>query len=117
MATINYTTESDVDAGSIKVEWSGMAPGDDGQPFNCQGLQLASIHYWGDFNSGAGLMSIMASNEISPTLANFGEFAVSHAQRMQLYNDGQLAHLGAVLPLADANMIDGNVCMLFVSRH
>jgi len=116
MATISYTTESDLDAGWIKVQWEGLAPGDDGQPFDCTGLALASIHYWGDFDSNAGLVLLYASNEQSPSPANYGEMIYSNAPRMQTLPDPRLAFFGSVLPKADANMIDGNVCILFVTR-
>jgi len=116
MATINHTIESDIDAGYVKVQWVGMAPGDDGQPFDCAGLALASIHYWGDFNSNTGHMLIYASNEQSPSLANFSEMIVSQAPRMQTLPDPRLAFFGTVLPKADVNMIEGNVCILFVTR-
>lgn len=63
MATINYTVEHNVAAGYVKVEWPNMAGGDVGQPFDCGGLKLGSLQYFGDFNGGQG--SFQASDEVA----------------------------------------------------
>jgi hypothetical protein len=114
MATINYTSEVNLDGGFVKVEWAGLATDDDGQPFDCSGLRLASIHYWGNFNPGSGgKLTLMASNQISPS--DFGEFMFSYAPRMQFPADSAyLPFIGAVKPVADQNFISGGVAIIFV---
>ncbi len=117
MATINYTSEVNFAAGYVKVEWDNLGPSDDGQPFNCAGLALASIHYFGDFNGNTGKVTIKASNEVSPMAGNFGEFQFSQTPRFQSLEDGRyLEYAGAVLPVADGNVTDVSVAMIFVRR-
>jgi hypothetical protein len=117
MATINYTTEEHLADGVLKVEWTGLGPGDVGQPFECQGLELASLHYWGDFNSNTGLVLMYGSNQITLNASDFGELIYSNAPRFQLPPDGRTSiRLAAILPKADANMIDGNVSLLFIKK-
>lgn len=45
MATINYTAEYDLAGGSVKVEWTGLGSGDQGQVFDGKGLRLQSIPF------------------------------------------------------------------------
>lgn len=117
MTTVSYTSDVNFSAGYVKVEWDNLGPNDDGQPFECAGLALASIHYWGDFNGNSGLLSVMASNEVSPTPANFSQFQFSNSPRFQSLEDGRyLEYAGAVLPLADANVTDVSIAMIFVPR-
>lgn len=117
MATINYATEENLAAGYVKVEWAGLSPGDEGQPFDSRGLELVSIHYWGDFNSNAGLVLLYASNELAPAPANFGEFIYSNAPRFQMLPDGRASvRMVAIMPKANADMITGNVSLLFAKR-
>src|SRR5688572_7728997 len=119
MATINYTSEANLEGGYVKVEWSGIGPGDDAQPFECSGLLLGSIHYWGDFGDPRGTVRICGSNELTPT--NFGEFAYSEHPRLQLpietaqTGSGQY-FMGAVRPLVDANVVSVGVAILFVKK-
>ena len=65
MATINYTSDVNAASGAVKVEWPSMAGGDVGQPFDCAGLKLGSIQYFGNFNGGQ--VTFNASNEVTPT--------------------------------------------------
>lgn len=78
MATINYTTDLNAASGAVKVTWSGMAGGDVGQVFDCAGLKLGSVQYFGTFNGGDA--QLQASNEVSPTtfitVNNKGEPAI-----------------------------------------
>lgn len=75
MATINYSVEYNVVAGYAKVEWADLTPGDVGQAFDCAGMQVGSVHNWGDF--GGGTIFIQGSNELSPAnfknIADFGQ--------------------------------------------
>ncbi len=117
MATINYASETNLDGGYVKVEWDGLSTDDDGQPFDCSGLRLASVHYWGDFNQsnpgGGGKITLMASNQISPS--DFGEFLYSFAPRMQFPTDGAyLPFIGAVKPVADSIFVSGGVAIIFI---
>lgn len=64
MTTINYSAEYNVAAGYVKVEWPGMAEGDVGQPFECAGLRIASVHTWGTFSGGT--VTVQGSNKITP---------------------------------------------------
>jgi hypothetical protein len=111
MATINYTSEVNLEAGHTKVEWAGIGPGDDAQPFVCNGLKLGSIQYSGNFSSGT--VRINGSNELTPT--NFGEFAFSTAPRLQVPADGPY-FMGAVRPVVDANVTSIGVAIIFVPR-
>jgi hypothetical protein len=43
MATINYTSEVNLAAGYVKVEWNGLGPSDDGQPFDCAGVAIIFV--------------------------------------------------------------------------
>lgn len=119
MATINYTRDEDIASGLVRVQWDGLAGGDDGQPFDCLGLSLASVHYWGDFNGGAGKITVMASNELAPAAAaKYGELLFSVARRMQVRPDiADLALVNSVMPVADLNFITGGLCILFVTRQ
>jgi hypothetical protein len=118
MATINYTTQADIDAGLVRVEWDGLASGDDGQPFDCMGLSIASVHYWGDFNSNTGKITIMGSNKLSPMPADYGELLFSFAPRVQTRPDSvDLTFVASVRPIADASFISGGLCILFVTRR
>lgn len=65
MTTVNYTVEENVAKNYVKVEWPAMLNGDDGQPFDCSGLSMESIHIFG----AGGTLGLDVSNEISP--ANF----------------------------------------------
>lgn len=114
MATINHTSEINLESGYTKVEWAGIGPGDDCQWFDCSGLRLGSIQYWGDFGSSpVGVVRINGSNELSP--ANLGEFAFSTAPRLQVPPDGPY-FMGAVRPVVDGNVVDVSVAIMFVPR-
>lgn len=65
MATINYVIENDTARDYVKVEWVDLAQGDVGQPFECAGLKMTSVHIWGTFD-GAN-MNLECSNRISPS--------------------------------------------------
>jgi hypothetical protein len=117
MATINYVADTNLDGGYVKVEWPNMATDDDGQPFDCAGLRLASAHYWGDFNQslpgGGGKITLMACNQITPT--DFGEFMFSFAPRVQIpVDNAYLPFVGAVKPVADNKFVSGGVALIFV---
>jgi hypothetical protein len=116
MATINYTTEVNLESGYVKVDWAGIGVGDVALPFECSGLRLGSIQYSGDFGStpgSPGTVRMCGSNELSPT--NFGEFAFSMAPRLQAPPDG-LLFMGTVRPVVDANIVSVNVALIFVPR-
>jgi hypothetical protein len=116
MATINYTTEVDLKTGYVKVEWSGLAANDDGQPFDCAGLKLVSAHYFGNFSGGNAKITLMASNELSPS--NFSEFLYSFSPRFYP-GQGEApidAMAGAIMPVANVNLTSGSVALLFVPR-
>lgn len=111
MATINYTTEVNLADGCVKVEWPGLSAGDDGQAFECGGLRLGSIQYWGNF--GGGVMSIRASNEISPT--NFSEFTSSGSAGVHARVDGVgFGAIGAIKPVAGSGNSGVGVALIFV---
>jgi hypothetical protein len=117
MATINYTSEVNLGSGYVKVEWAGMSPGDEGQPFDCAGLRLASQHYWGDFGnpSDRGQIVLMASNELSP--AHFALFQYSQFEKYEPLSDGAfLNFVGIIKPVADSKLVSGGVALLFVPR-
>src|SRR5688572_6861819 len=65
MATVNYTTDVNAASGAVKVTWPGMVGGDVGQVFDCAGLKLGSVQYFGTFNSNT--ITFKASNEVSPS--------------------------------------------------
>lgn len=111
MTTISYTSEENLDPAYVTVQWSGLAAGDDGQPFDCRGLKLASMHYWGDFASGSGKITLMASNQLSPV--DFGEFMFSYAPRLQM-PENDTTFLGSIKPVADASFVSGGVALIFV---
>lgn len=113
MATINYTSEYDLAGGYVKVEWSGLSAGDDGQSFDCAGLRLASIHYWGSLNGGH--VTVRASNEISA--ANFVDIHDNTVPGMQfqISTGVNLPFMGAVSPIADGSVSSAGVTMLFVT--
>jgi hypothetical protein len=112
MATINYSSEVSLDGGHVKVEWPGLSAGDDGQPFPCAGLRLASIHYWGTFNGGH--VTLGASNEISPS--NFHTFYDNDAPdiKLQLVTGLELLCVGSVRPAAGSGVTNAGVSLLFM---
>jgi len=128
MATINHTTETDLERGYVKVEWDGMSTDDDGDAFSCAGLRLVSAQYWGNFNGGTGKITIMASNQLSPS--DYSEFIYSFSAKTYAYSPKFYAEhffaeydpdyvnfvVGSVKPVADANFISGGVALLFVPR-
>lgn len=91
MATINYTSVS-VASGFLKVEWSGLSSGDDGQPFDCNGLEIASFHAFGTFS---GNVTLQGSNEITPS--DFADMVSVGTPRLEPL--GNAAHfVGSVRP-------------------
>jgi len=96
MATINYTAEHNVAAGYVKVEWSNLSEGDDGQPFECGGLRIGSIQARGTFNSGA--LIIEGSNEVAPSnFTGVVSFTGPEVRNLEAHDEAE--HVGAVRPL------------------
>lgn len=54
MATINYTADYDVAGGAVRVEWANLSGGDQGQVFECVGLENVSGPYVGAVKPVAG---------------------------------------------------------------
>ena len=108
MATINYTSEENVIAGIVKVEWAGLSANDDGQMFDCTGLKIASVHTGGNFGSGGNLY-LHASNELSPS--SFLQW-----QKIENPSIGELNYpmFGAIKPVADAAISSVKVAIIFV---
>jgi hypothetical protein len=107
MTTVSYTSEVNILAKTVKVEWAGLSAGDEGQPFDCTGLRLASIQATGDFGSG-GNVYLHASDEITPT--NFGRWQkIEHVS----IGDVDFTMFGAIKPVADANIANAGVALLF----
>jgi hypothetical protein len=121
MAEVNYTSETNLESGYVKVQWSNLTSGDHGQPFNCHGLGLGSVHYWGDFNPGPGLNNkvvLGASNELSPSAPNWGELLYSYSPRMQMPpNNAPMMFVGAVWPIAEEDITNVSVAVIFVPRE
>ena len=118
MATINYTSEVNLESGFVKVEWSGMSADDDVQVFDCAGLKLVSAHYFGDLSTGANSkITLMASNEVSPS--NFSEFLYSFSPIVYPgQEDAPIDKMvGAIMPVANPNLTSGGVALLFVPRN
>ena len=111
MATINYTTDVNVASGAVKVEWPNMVGGDDGQPFDCGGLKLGSVQYFGNFNGGQ--VKFEASNEVSPTtyaeINNHSSAAIETPE-----NNNFAALVGAVRPTFTGSGGDVTVAAVFV---
>jgi hypothetical protein len=93
MATINYTVSENIPAGYTKVEWAGLAPGDDGQIFASAGLELASLQTFGSFS---GTVRVDGSNEITP--ASFSEIYSTGGKDMIGLAD-RASFVGAVRPV------------------
>lgn len=112
MATINYNSDVNLRGGSVKVEWSGLTAGDDGQPFDCAGLRLASIHYWGTFNGGH--VTLGGSNELSPS--NFHTFYDGDSPdiKLQLAAGLELLCVSSIRPLAASGVGNVGVSLLFM---
>jgi hypothetical protein len=113
MATVSYNSEVNLAGGYVKVEWPGLSAGDDGQVFNCAGLRLASIHYWGTFNGGH--VKVSASNELSPS--NFHDFYdnTSPDIKFQLATGLDLLYAGSVRPIAGSGVGNAGVSLLFMT--
>lgn len=110
MTTINYTTDINPYTGIVTVEWAGLTAGDEGQAFDCRGLEFASVQYSGSFNGGN--VSFRASNEITPT--NFAEVLGGGSAGIQARIDGiPFMYLGAVKPVALTNIASINIAAIF----
>jgi hypothetical protein len=108
MATINYTVSENVAAGYTLVEWAGMGAGDDGQIFDCSGLELASIQTI----PSSGTMTVEGSNQISP--ANFGVIYSTGGQDMVGKSDAVSAsRMRAIRPRTTGG---GSVALFFAHR-
>jgi len=112
MTTINHSTDYNVGNGAVKVEWSGLVAGDDGQPFDCSGLKLGSVHYSGTFSGGQA--DLDGSNELSP--ANFVSFdnAGSPVIRVPEVDNGNLFFIGSIRPRLSGGSGILNVSAIFV---
>lgn len=112
MTTINYTTEYNLSAGFVRVEWAGLSDSDEGQVFNCNGLRLVTIQYAGSFGDN-GVVSLQGSNESSP--ANFR--VLDSASASDLRNVELATLVGAIKPVADDNINADNVTvsLLFIA--
>lgn len=112
MATINYTVEENAVAGYVKVEWDGLSANDDGQVFDCSGLQIASVHLFGNLNSGR--FSIMASNQLTPTA--FVEIYDGNNERLAVSGSPVLGYVGAIKPLADGSIVNAGATVIFLVK-
>jgi hypothetical protein len=111
MTTINYTSEANLAGGYVKVEWSGLAPDDDGQPFACAGLLIESIHFFGSL--GGGQMRAQASNELSPV--NFSELVVTSTLGVKIpkVSDDIARSVGSIRPFLNGG-VDANAGMAVI---
>lgn len=111
MSTVSYTAEVNVN-GSVKVQWSSLSSGAEGEAFECAGLKLASVQYAGSF-SGGGQISFQGSNEITPT--NFSEIHNSGSATMQFSFSGVTQPLvAAARPVVIGSVSNVTVSALFV---
>ena len=109
MTTINYTSDVDAKTGLVTVEWAGLSAGDDGQEFDCHGLQVASCHMWGTFG---GNLSVRASNELTPT--NFTEIFGGGGPGIQARIDGiPFMYVRSIKPFALSGISSVGVSIIF----
>jgi hypothetical protein len=111
VATINYTSDVNAASGAVKVTWSGMAGGDVGQVFDCAGLKLGSVQYFGTFNSNT--ITFKASNEVSAsTYAEINNRSAAGLEDPVI--NGFSALVGAVRPEVSGSGGNVTVAALFV---
>ena len=109
MTTINYATVENAAAGYTQVEWAGLASGDDGQIFDCAGLELASVQTFGSFG---GTMKVEGSNEVTPS--SFSEVYSTGGNDMVGYEPGR--HMKAIRPVFSGGGAGTGKVALFLHR-